>query len=346
VKRVLFARIGWMTYYRGPQAGDERPKGGGAYTRTKLGNEAFNFMLVGDELFGYLRPPQAKSIQLGRIDPGNVGDSLQGVTVIFVATRPAGGQCVVGWYKHATVFRRPKPDSTGKRMGFAYYVIAPSNGAVLLPTWKRTQVVKGGKGGFGQSNIRYVYDGAGQYVRLPWAESAAKYVRDYDGENLFEHPEQESVAAIEDAIETQLNRAAGFASNPKIRAAVESRAMHLVEQHYRRLGFVVTDVHKTQSYDFLCERHGRRLYVEVKGTRGLGESVALTAKEVDFAHTHTLHAELCVVHSISVTGTSKPKSSGGTLVKYEHWNPAEHELRPLAFVCRLHELAQQTAAAG
>jgi len=40
---VLFACIGWMRWYKGPQADDEKPIGGGKYNRYSLGHEAFNF---------------------------------------------------------------------------------------------------------------------------------------------------------------------------------------------------------------------------------------------------------------------------------------------------------------
>jgi len=53
---ILFARIGWMTYYNGPQAGDERPKGRGKYNETGVGHEAFNFKTINGHLFGYFQP--------------------------------------------------------------------------------------------------------------------------------------------------------------------------------------------------------------------------------------------------------------------------------------------------
>ena len=50
---IVFARIGWMKYYNGPQADDERPKGGGKYTETGVGHEVFNFKTIDGQLFGY-----------------------------------------------------------------------------------------------------------------------------------------------------------------------------------------------------------------------------------------------------------------------------------------------------
>lgn len=332
---ILFARIGWMTYYRGPQAGDQRPKGGGKYNRTELGHEVFNFKPIGGKLFGYFQPQmQADSIQLERIDPGCGGESLDSATVIFVATHPQGGQRVIGWYRNARVFRRAQTDKTGHRMGFAYYVDAQQKDAVLLPTRKRTQFVPVGNGGFGQANVRYV-NNHGKRLPLPWADDAVAYIQSYTGGNLLTHPELESLTVIEEEIESQLNKAAGFESNPAIRCAVEARAMDVVAQHYQKLGLAVQDVHETRSYDFECRSSERVLYVEVKGTRSTGETISLTANEVELAKRCSPNTVLCVVHSIQVSGHGKPRAIGGEVVIYDNWNPEQHDLRPVAFVCTL-----------
>jgi hypothetical protein len=82
---VLFARIGWMKYYNGPMIGDERPIGGGKYTKIGVGNEAFNFHGIDGRLFGYFQPQmQASKIKLERIVPGADGDVLKGVLVVWV----------------------------------------------------------------------------------------------------------------------------------------------------------------------------------------------------------------------------------------------------------------------
>src|SRR5437660_4072038 len=102
---VLFARIGWMKYYRGPMIGDERPRGGGKYNKTGTGHEAFNFQEIEGRLFGYFQPQmRASKIKLERIVPGTTDEMLKGVLVVFIATDPGqGSQRVIGWYRNATV---------------------------------------------------------------------------------------------------------------------------------------------------------------------------------------------------------------------------------------------------
>jgi hypothetical protein len=70
--RVLFARVGHMTYYAGPMKGDERPLGGGEYNTDKLGHEAFNFARFnGDSkrVVGFFHATRSAQINLQRIDP-------------------------------------------------------------------------------------------------------------------------------------------------------------------------------------------------------------------------------------------------------------------------------------
>jgi hypothetical protein len=134
----------------------------------------------------------------------------------------------------------------------------------------------------------------------------------------------------------RLSKAAGFESNPRVRRAVESRAMEVVERYYRRLGFAVTDVHKKRSYDFECQSSKKKLFVEVKGTKNLGETITVTANEVRFAQKHAPNVVLCVVHSIKVSGEKTPKATGGKL-KREDWNPDPRRLKPIAFRYKLPE---------
>jgi hypothetical protein len=108
--------------------------------------------------------------------------------------------------------------------------------------------------------------------------------------------------------------------------------MNLVERHYRRRGYSVDDHHATKSYDLLCKKHRVQIQVEVKGTRSDGSAIILTHGEVKLATDQNYRTELCVVHSITMSGG---KAAGGVLERYENWNPTAHELRPIGYQCRL-----------
>src|SRR5438874_2253159 len=101
---VIFARVGWMKWYRGPQADDEKPIGGGSYNKDELGHEAYNFLPLNGYMLGYFQPRlrigYTSRIALDRIKVGFTGAELDGVLAVFVATSPAeGGQRIVGWFR-------------------------------------------------------------------------------------------------------------------------------------------------------------------------------------------------------------------------------------------------------
>src|SRR5687768_6509406 len=56
IASILLARVGWMTFYNGPQKGDARVIGGGKYVKTKLGHEAFNFRLIKGRVYAHVQP--------------------------------------------------------------------------------------------------------------------------------------------------------------------------------------------------------------------------------------------------------------------------------------------------
>lgn len=68
--RVLFARVGWMQFYRGIMPGDEKLIGGGAYNKNNVGSEVANFAPVKGRVYGYAQPPMnsGSRIALEKID--------------------------------------------------------------------------------------------------------------------------------------------------------------------------------------------------------------------------------------------------------------------------------------
>jgi hypothetical protein len=338
--KVLFARIGWMQYYAAPQPSDPRPLGGGSYNEQHRGSEMFNFKRLetrgtGEILYGFVAAPNSGGgrLNLRRIDPASNGDSLAGVLVVFVAS-----QKIVGWYRNATVLRELGNDSSGQRLKSEggrtwparYNLKAVAGEAVLLPLKSRTHPIPRGKSGLGQANVRYAYSASLKPDLPDWMQNAIEYVNDYEGENLLTNP----IADIGIKVDEDLEKSAGYQSDPAIRKAVEDHAMMIVEQEYRR-NYSVRNTSKGNPYDLLCEKDGEGVYVEVKGTQTTGGMVSLTYNEVRLAGDARRTVDLCVVHSIKVSSGNQPKTSGGVLVVYPDWNPDEHELKPVHYVCKL-----------
>jgi hypothetical protein len=346
-QHLLFARVGWMHWYRGPQPDDEKPIGGGEYNKTDLGNEAFNFLPSGKKVLGYFQPqlqPRERrkahpsSVHLEKIEPGFRGDVLDKVLVVFVARNPvSGGQYVVGWYRDATVHRFAQDSSAKERNEFSYFVETAKDNAKLVPSDRRYFPVPGGKGGFGQANICYVFeDNKGTRKQAEWIDEAIEYVSSYQHEDAAQHPTSETDHEISQLIGTTIERAAGYQSNPRIRRAIEDYAMLWAYRRLKDLGLSPVDKHKTKPYDFLCTADGADLYVEVKGTQEDGRCISLTPNEVEHAKENK-NSALFIVYGVDVKGKKAPKVSGGKELFVRQWDINSGQLEPRGYSFTLPE---------
>jgi hypothetical protein len=342
---VLFARIGWMRWYKGPQADDEKAIGGGKYNKDSLGLEAFNFLPIRGAMLGYFQPklaPQAtrkahaSHIALERIQADVSGDVLHNVLTIFVATHPTlGGQRIVGWYPSSTVYRHEQESKEEARQSFSYFIKAPEKGAVRVPAERREFIVPGGKGAFGQANVCYALDSSGKPKKnAVWIGEALDYIRTYALENAVEDPASETDADIAGTVSNTLDQAAGFQSNPQIRKSIEDYAMAWAKKHLEKLKYSPRDTHKNRPYDFVCDVNGIDLFVEVKGMQADGRAVSLTPREVAHAQDHK-NSALFIIHSVIVKGKRKPIVSGGKMIFLHPWDIAAGTLKPRGFVFTL-----------
>jgi hypothetical protein len=150
-------------------------------------------------------------------------------------------------------------------------------------------------------------------------------------------PTSEQVDAAQHAVEEQAGRrpaGQGFQIDPRVRQAIEARAMALAERHYVGLGWTVTNVSARASYDLHCTRPGgAELHVEVKGTTGDGIAVLLTPNEVDHARRQHPHVALFVAAGIRVVGApdGSPQAADGAPRIYEPWQIDDGVLTPLGY---------------
>ncbi len=85
----------------------------------------------------------------------------------------------------------------------------------------------------------------------------------------------------------------------------------------------------TRPYDLCCTRGNETIFVEVKGTRGLGATVIVTRGEVEFARNAPV-ALLFIVSNVTVTKGKHPRVSGGEVTTINAW-ANEPSLSPIAF---------------
>lgn len=130
----------------------------------------------------------------------------------------------------------------------------------------------------------------------------------------------------------------GFQSDPKVRRAVERRAMTIAQSWLEKEGWTVLDRSGTEPYDFEAYRNAQTRYVEVKGTTGPGDTINITQREVQFARANRMSMILVVVSGIDVeVSEDQISASGGQLDVWHEWAPEPTDLRPVSFICTVRE---------
>ncbi len=219
--RMIFFNIAWMDYYKGRSEID-RPIGGGSYVQeTGFANEMYNFkperlILAGETVedeycFGVFETKSTKGLsnqlhieKIRGCELLKNEASAEDVLVVYCATHPAHHfTTVVGWYRHATVYRLYQRQMfkavNGEDCPQDYNAIAKAKDCVLLPRSLRAQQLewevprrkaKGRSYGFGQANVWFAEDKDNQYQE-EWLKKILGKIENYNGENwLYRYPEE------------------------------------------------------------------------------------------------------------------------------------------------------------
>jgi len=251
-----------MERYQGLHSGDQI-SGGGAYVKKEgRGHEVCNFCLEKDTLYGYVQP-SGEQINIERLGANSDDESIDDMTVVWTATRPGGGTTIVGWYKHATVFRnyqkfKKAPVAHSQNGIDGYWIKAPASNATLLPVDARVfEVPRQVKGGMGQSNI--------WYADSPVSAPLVKQVR----------------AMIENGRSAHVGgRKRGIEQDQEKKAQVEKAAIRACCDHFENLGYKVDSVEKDNvGWDLEAMAGKSSLRIEVKGLSGPVFYVELTPNE-------------------------------------------------------------------
>ncbi|MBN1962539.1 MAG: DUF3883 domain-containing protein [Deltaproteobacteria bacterium] len=128
----------------------------------------------------------------------------------------------------------------------------------------------------------------------------------------------------------------GYAVSSHERRAIENWSMQQARKYYESKCFNVKDVHANKPFDLECQRGNKTIYVEVKGTRGSGETVLLTRCEVQHAQKHPRNSALFVVFNIQLKGRGKNVVGyGGRQVVFYPWCPKKSDLQPSQYTYRV-----------
>lgn len=178
--RILFCKVANMKNYQGVDIND-KPQGGGAYVdNTDDALEKYNFKerisVDGKkECYGYFETKHVggsniyvddetgrRQLHIEKIngcENFKYADHVDDVLVIFCTTIKGLGVRVVGWYRHATVYRDCQKENFGDETQY-YFAKTESDNATLVPYQERgllkwevpSATKKDGPGfGFGQS---------------------------------------------------------------------------------------------------------------------------------------------------------------------------------------------------
>lgn len=200
--KVLFCKTSWMKYYKGVIEGKDEAYNGGSYVLEHgEGHEQYNFLpaLLEDDQEYCLGFVETKSTRNGKrnvlhiekiVNSGIANDDpvLDDVLVIWCATSLSNTTSIVGWYKHARVYRIYQECEFDNGYIQDYNVIAKKEDCFLLPSGERNihiwqaPVAKKRGYGFGQSLIWYGQeDNAQQYI-----SEIVNRIEHYSGENWID----------------------------------------------------------------------------------------------------------------------------------------------------------------
>lgn len=262
MERLLFANIGWMIHYNGLSASDTISGGGSFHDDGKL--EVYNFQNLNGWCYGYVQTVHFSPVNLLRIDPmvDSRADRINDVLVIWTARRPdAGGTYIVGWYKHATVFRTYQDSKAKERNKYRYNIRAKAEDCTLLGVDNRTIAIPraphGQEGGMGQSNIWYADKNIASIKKF--RKDVIEYVYNSSYQS-FNHKQ--------------------LVINPESKKLVEETAVSIVREAYQNKDYVVKSVEKENiGWDLEARNGNVFLRIEVKGLAGEELSVHITPNE-------------------------------------------------------------------
>lgn len=263
-KMVLF-NTGWMRSYQGLRPDDQIVNGGEHVVKYKTGWEIHNFRSVRGHCYGFAQTNRATSLAIERIGGNKEDETLDGVTVVFTATRPEGKRVVVGWYKNARIWRFPVLRvGHGFDEEFKYFARARSADAHLLPVDQRAfevPLARDNPWGVGQSNVRYLDE--------PKAKPFLKSLTEYMSRPMSLARES-----------MRRHRGHGWGGDPQDRVRVEKAAIDVVVNHYERQGFECNSVERDRvGWDLEVSFGALQFLVEVKGCSGPEVIAELTPNE-------------------------------------------------------------------
>lgn len=174
--RIIFCNITYMKNYCG--ADNDIPVNGGKWiAENKDGGEVDNFLDYDGKCYGYFMH-YGDILHIERIENTSLSDKVaEDVLVVWVAKpdEKNSHSVIVGWYRHADVYRYVIDDD-------CHNIVAKAENCHLLPVDKRKFIIprasQNGKGkGMGQSAIWYADS---EYAKKEFVPKVVDYISKYE----------------------------------------------------------------------------------------------------------------------------------------------------------------------
>ncbi len=286
--RVIFMNVGSMGRYQGLNG--DSIEGGGRFPKEHgYGHEIFNFQPYAGKRYGFAETPKY-SIAIQRFGAQAKDAYVDDVLVVWVAK-----SCVIGWYKHARLYRACQPPPNGSNRIYkgdpiGYYAVAKATDCqLLLDPDDRT---------FPVPRARKARGGMGRYIWYPDPHRFRGFLK-----RLFRFIESKKMGSTEKR--TKNKPGAEWQLDPRKRKKIEESAVDLTSRFYRRLKYNIHDRQDDHvGWDLEAERHGAKLLLEVKGLAGSDLCVELTPREYEHMQKFKSQYRICVVvNALSKTRT-------------------------------------------
>ncbi len=195
--KILFCKISSMKYYKGVEEYNDEPENGGKFVyENGYGHEEYNFDTVSidgeDYLFGFVETKSTRgkrnSLRIENIQGCEAfenDDKVDGILVIWCATRNTNQTSIVGWYKDATVYREYQTLEFDNGYVQDFNIEAKKENCVLIPYNDRNRYIwdaptpRTHTYGFGQAMVWY----AKEEKAKNYLDRLIKNINEYDGEN-------------------------------------------------------------------------------------------------------------------------------------------------------------------
>lgn len=213
MKPIIFARVADMKYYRGITETDTPENGGSYVADTGLAHECYNFDPItqnGEEFekcIGFCMMSGGKNgvnqLHIEKIvgcEACRKEEFCEGVIVVFVSkARGSKSMRVVGFYKNATVFRRPRFMEFENGYEQMYWFEAKKEDCVVLPystrfgssQWYVPNSAAKADFGFGRSHIWYAGGKGASAEEIEYVEKMINSVENYQGKNWMDKEVEE-----------------------------------------------------------------------------------------------------------------------------------------------------------